>query len=58
MTDTKRAYLGVDLHGISPSTYASWKRGCSRLEVGELRRIKELEVGQFRRKRMCADLTL
>ena len=45
-------------HGISSPTYCKWKANYGGLEVWELVRVKELESGKSRLKRMYAELAL
>ena len=45
-------------HGISESTFYSWKAKFGGMDVSEARRLKALEVENARLKRMVADLHL
>lgn len=45
-------------YGISSATYYKWKAKYGRLEASDLKRLKELEHENSRRKRMYADLSL
>jgi putative transposase len=45
-------------HGISVSTYHTWKSKYGGVSVSELKRIKELEAENANLKRMYADLSL
>jgi len=52
---------GTDLcrkHGISERTLYRWKAKYGGMEVGEARRLKQLEDGNRRLKHAVADLTL
>jgi len=44
--------------GISTATYYQWKSKYGGLEASELRRVKELEAENAKRKRMYAELAL
>src|SRR5690606_10897708 len=44
--------------GISAATYYAWKAKYGGLDASELRRVKELEAENSRRKRMYAELAL
>ena len=51
----------VDLcrrHGVSEQTFFRWKAKYGGLEVAEVRRLRQLEDENGRRKRWGADLTL
>jgi putative transposase len=45
-------------HGISEGTYYCWKAQYGRLEVSQLRRLRQLEDEKRRLKQIVADLTL
>ena len=45
-------------HGISDATYYKWKAKYGGLEVGEARRLRQLEDENRRLKHIVADLTL
>ena len=45
-------------HGISESTFYSWKAKFGGMDVSEARKLKALEVENARLKRMVADLHL
>jgi putative transposase len=45
-------------HGISPATFHIWKAKYGGMDVGKLKRMKELEAENSRLKRMFADLSL
>ena len=45
-------------HGISPKTYYRWKQRLGGMEIGDARRLKELELENRRVKTVVADLTL
>jgi len=45
-------------HGISQDTFYRWRRKYGGLEVGEAKRLRELEDENKRLKRLVADLTL
>lgn len=45
-------------HQITDQTYYRWKRKYGGMEVGEARRLKELEEGNLRLKRLVADQAL
>lgn len=45
-------------HGISQPTFFNWKKKYSGMEVGQLKRLKELELENARLKRMFADVSL
>ncbi|MDZ7607276.1 MAG: transposase [Cyclobacteriaceae bacterium] len=45
-------------HGISPATFHKWKSKYAGMDVQELRRLKELEVENFRLKRVVANQSL
>jgi putative transposase len=45
-------------NGISQATFFSWKKKYSGMEVGHLKRLKELEAENGRLKRMFADVSL
>jgi putative transposase len=45
-------------HGISRETFYRWRSKYGGLEVNEARRLKQLEDGNGRLKRLVADLTL
>lgn len=45
-------------HGISQPTFFNWKKKYSGMEVGSLKRLKELEVENNRLKKMYADVSL
>ena len=45
-------------HGISEPTYYAWKSKYAGMEVGQLRRLKDLEAENAKLKRMYADLAL
>ena len=45
-------------HGISSATYCKWKARYGGLDMAELKRAKELEAENAKRKRMYADLAL
>ena len=44
--------------GISVATYYQWKSKYGGLDASELRRVKELEAENAKRKRMVAELSL
>jgi putative transposase len=44
--------------GISQPTFFNWKKKYSGMEVGQLKRLKELEAENARLKRMFADVSL
>lgn len=44
-------------NGISEATYYNWKARYGGMDVSQLRRLKELEAGNARLKRMYADLS-
>jgi putative transposase len=44
-------------HGISEATFYNWKKKYSGMDVGQLKRLKELESENLRLKRMYADLS-
>ena len=60
----KKADAGVPVKdscrqaGISVATYYQWKSKYGGLEASELRRVKELEAEDAKRKRMVAELSL
>ena len=45
-------------HGISQPTYYNWKSKYGGMGVSELKRVRELEAGHSKLKRMYADLAL
>lgn len=45
-------------HGISNATCYQWKSKYSGVQVSELQRLRELEAGNAKLKRMYADLVL
>ncbi len=45
-------------YGISDATYYNWKSRYGRMEISELRKLKELADESRRLKQMYADLTL
>lgn len=45
-------------HGISQPTFFNWKKKYSGMDVGHLKRLKELEAENSRLKRMFADVSL
>ena len=45
-------------HGISEATFYNWKSKYGGLEASDLKRMKELEAENAKRKRMFADLAL
>lgn len=45
-------------HGISQPTFFNWKKKYSGMDVGSLKRLKELEVENNRLKKMYADVSL
>ena len=45
-------------HGISQATYYNWKAKYDGASVAELKRLRELEAGNAKLKRMYADLAL
>lgn len=45
-------------HGISKATLYAWRRRYSGMEVGDLKRLKELESENAKLKRMYAELAL
>ena len=45
-------------HGISPSTYFKWKSKYGGMAASDLKRMKELETENAKRKGMYADLSL
>jgi len=45
-------------HGISTATFHNWKAKYGGMDVGKLKRMKELEAENARLKRMFADLSL
>jgi putative transposase len=45
-------------HGISQPTFFNWKKKYSGMDVGSLKRLKELETENNRLKRMYADVSL
>ena len=45
-------------HGISQPTFFNWKKKYSGMDVGSLKRLKELEAENNRLKRMYADVSL
>ncbi len=45
-------------HGISDATYNKWKSKFGGLEASDIRRLRELESENSKRKRMYADLSL
>lgn len=45
-------------YGISEPTYYAWKSKYAGMEAGQLRRMKDLEAGNAKLKRMYADLAL
>jgi putative transposase len=45
-------------HGISQATLYNWKSKYGGMEPSQLKRLKELEAGNNRLKRMHADLSL
>jgi putative transposase len=44
--------------GVSEATFYAWKKKYAHLGVSELRRLRQLEDENGRRKRLVADLTL
>ena len=45
-------------HGISDATFYNWKAKYGGTDASQLKRLKELEEGNARLKRMYADLSL
>lgn len=45
-------------HGIAEATFYNWKAKYGGLEASDLKRMKELEAENAKRKRMFADLAL
>jgi putative transposase len=45
-------------HGISNALYYQWKSKYAGVSVNELKRVRELEAGNSRLKKMFAELTL
>jgi putative transposase len=45
-------------HGISPATFANWKRKFGDMDVSEARRLKAVEDENRRLKRLVADQAL
>lgn len=45
-------------HGISEPTYYAWKSKYAGMDVGQLRRLKDLEAENAKLKRMYADPAL
>lgn len=45
-------------HGISPSTYFTWKSKYGGMAASDLKRMKELEAENAKLKRMYAELSL
>lgn len=45
-------------HGISSATYYQWNSRHAGMSVNELKRVKELEAGNAKLKRMYAELAL
>jgi len=45
-------------HGISQATYYNWKAKYDGASVAELKRLRELEAGNAKLKRMYVDLAL
>ena len=60
----KRAEAGVPIAGlirrvgISEQTFYRWKKELVRLEVDQVRRLKQVEEENTRLKKLVADLTL
>lgn len=48
----------VRKHGISKATLYAWRRKYAGMEVGDLKRLKELEAENAKLKRMYAELAL
>ena len=44
--------------GVSDATFYAWKKKYAHLGVSELRRLRQLEEGNSRLKRLVADLSL
>lgn len=44
--------------GISEATFYVWKKKCASLGMTELRKLRQLEAGNARLKRLVANLTL
>jgi putative transposase len=45
-------------HGISEATFYNWKAKYGGLEVSDVKRLKELEVENFKLKKMYAELSM
>lgn len=45
-------------HGISQATFFKWKKKYSGMDVGHLKKLKELEIENSKLKRMFADVSL
>ena len=45
-------------HGVSEATLYNWRARYGGMELSQLRRLKELEAGNARLKRMYAELSL
>jgi putative transposase len=45
-------------HGIADATFYNWKARYGSLDVWQLRRLKELEGGNAKLKKMCAKLAM
>lgn len=45
-------------HGMSPATFYKWKSKFGGMEVSDAKRLRALEAGNARLKRLVADLTL
>ena len=60
----KQAEVGVPIGelvrqvGISEQTFYRWKKRCWKLEVDQVRQLKQLQEENARRKRLVADLML
>ena len=45
-------------HGISSASYYNWKKKYGGMDASEIKRLKELEEENAKRKRMYADMAL
>jgi putative transposase len=60
----KQAESGISVEevcrkiGVSEATFYNWKKKYGGLGVSELRRLRQLEEGNFKLKQMVADLSL